>query len=135
MAKVRERTYRGSWGTWQDLLAKLAPNIAALPQLEPFQVKLAAILAQVLGISHQQDAMRAGKQEASKQLRKLLAEGNRVAAVLRAGIKEHYGPTEEKIAEFGLQPFRGRKVSTASEPTAPEAPETPILPAPSDIKP
>ncbi len=127
MARVRERTYRGSWGTWQDLLAKLEPNIGQLPQLEPFRVKLVAILAQVLGISHQQDAMRASKQEASKQLRKLVTEGNRTAALMRAAIKEHYGPTEEKIAEFGLQPFRGRKASADSE--------TPTLPAPSEPKP
>lgn len=127
---ARERTYRGSWGTWQDLLTKLEPSIGELPQLEPFRVKLAAILAQVLGISQQQDAMRASKQEASKQLRKLVIEGNRTAAVMRAAIKEHYGPTEEKVAAFGLQPFRGRKVKPA-----PEQPETPTLPVPSDPKP
>ena len=130
MARERERTYRGSWGTWQDLLTKLGANIGELPQLEPFRVKLAAILAQVLGISHQQDAMRASKQEASKQLRKLVTEGNRTAALMRAAIKEHYGPTEEKVAEFGLQPFRGRKVTLT-----PEQPETPTLPAPLDLKP
>jgi hypothetical protein len=135
MAKARERTYRSAWGTWQDLLAKLEPNIGALPQLQPFQVKLMAILAQVLGISHQQDAMRASKQEASKQLRKLVTEGNRLAAVIRAAIKEHYGPTEERIAEFGLQPFRGRKVSADSETPIPETPEAPTVPAPSDVKP
>jgi hypothetical protein len=135
MAKVRQRTYRGTWGTWQELLTKLAPNIGELPHLEPYQVKLVAILAQVLGISHQQDAMRASKQEASKQIRKLVAEGNRTAAIIRAAIKEHYGPTEEKIAEFGLQPFRGRKASAASETPTPDTPETPIVPALSDIEP
>lgn len=130
MARERERTYRGSWGNWQDLLTKLEANIGELPQLEPFRAKLVAILTQVLGISRQQDAMRASKQEASKQLRKLTTEGNRAAALLRAAIKEHYGPTEEKVAEFGLQPFRGRKVKPAPEP-----PETPTLPAPSGPKP
>jgi hypothetical protein len=130
MARVRERTYRGSWGHWQDLLTKLGANIGELSQLEPFRLKLAAILAQVLGISQQQDAMRASKQEASKQLRKLVTEGNRTAALMRAAIKEHYGPAEEKVAEFGLQPFRGRKVTPASE-----TPETPTLPAPTDPKP
>ena len=136
----RETTYRGMWGDWQSLLGKLAANIIELPQLEPFRIKLGLILTQALGINQQQEAMRASKQEASKQLRKLASEGNRLAALARAAIKEHYGIREEKIAEFGLQPFRGRKVkpaatAPASQTPAPEQPETPTLPAPSDPKP
>lgn len=136
---AKETTYRGIWGSWQGLLTKVEAAIAEIPQLEPFRLKLAAILVQVLGLSRQQDAMRASKQEASKQLRQLIAEGSRVAAVMRAAIKDHYGPREEKIAEFGLQPFRGRKVKTspavpAPQTPTPEQPETPALPAPSNSK-
>jgi hypothetical protein len=128
------------WGDWQGLLGKVAANIGALPQLEPFRVKLIAVLAQALGINQQQEAMRASKQEASKQLRQLAAEGNRLAALMRAAIKEHYGIREEKIAEFGLQPFRGRKAKLAaggpaSQPPSPQSPETHTLPAPTDPKP
>lgn len=137
---ARETTYRGMWGDWQGLLAKVVANIGELPQLEPFRVKLAAILVQALGINQQQDAMRASKQEASKQLRKLATEGNRLAAVMRAAIKEHYGIREEKIAEFGLQPFRGLKTklpakAPASQTPASGKPETPAVPAPTDPKP
>jgi hypothetical protein len=137
---ARETTYKGTWGDWQGLLAKVEANSGELPQLEPFRVKLGGILTQVLSISRQQDAMRASKQEASKQLRKLITEGNRVAALMRVGIKEHYGPQEEKVAEFGLQPFRGRKVKPAPatpvpQTPAPETPETPALPAPTKPNP
>lgn len=137
---AKQTTYRGMWGDWQGLLIKLDANKNELPQLEPFRLKLGAILTQALGINQQQDAMRASKQEASKQLRKLAAEGNRLAALARAAVKEHYGIREEKIAEFGLQPFRGRKVKLAAKATgpkapAPEKPETPALPVPADSKP
>lgn len=30
--------------------------------------------------------------------------------MLRASVKEHYGPKAEKLTEFGVQPFRGRKL-------------------------
>jgi len=70
-------------------------------------------------------AVRAGKQEASKQLRLLTSDSLRLASVVFAAVKEHYGSREEKIAEFGLQPFRGRKVKPA-----PEEPELPELPLP-----
>ena len=137
---ARETTYRGMWGDWQGLLTKLEANKDELPQLEPFRIKLGGILAQALGINQQQEAMKASKQEASKQLRKLASEGNRLAALARAAVKEHYGIREEKIAEFGLQPFRGRKAKPAAgtparQPLATGQPETPTLPAPTDPKP
>lgn len=130
---ARETTYKGIWGDWQGLLAKVEANIGEIPQLEMFRVKLAATLAQVLSISRQQDAMRASKQEASKQLRQLISEGSRVAATMRVLIKEHYGPREEKIAEFGLQPFRGRKVKAVPAKPAPQTP-TPETSTPTDSK-
>ena len=40
----------------------------------------------------------------------------------RMAVRDHYGPRSEKLAEFGLQPFRGRKAKAevpAVEPTAP----------------
>jgi len=112
---AKETTYRGMWGDWQSLATKLEVNKEELAQLEPFRIKLLAILSQAYEINQRQDAMRASKQEASKQLRKLALEGNRLAALARLGIKEHYGTREEKIAEFGLQPFRGRKVKAPEE--------------------
>src|SRR3712207_4280701 len=137
---ARETTYRGMWGDWQGLLAKLEANKDELPQLEPFRIKLAGILTQAVDINQQQEAMRASKQEASRQLRRLASEGNRLAALARAAVKEHYGIRKEKIAEFGLQPFRGRKAKSAAgtpppQPPATEQPETRTLPAPTDPKP
>jgi hypothetical protein len=63
----------------------------------------------------------AGKQEASKQLNTFVTEGERLATVLQLAVKQHYGIRAEKLAEFGLQPFRGR---TKAKP-APETPGTP----------
>jgi len=127
---AKETTYRGMWGDWQSLAAKLEANREDLGHLEPLRLKLVALGSQALGVNQQQDAVKASKQELSKQLRQLAAEGNRLATLLRAGVKEHYGIREEKIAEFGLQPFRGRKAKTA-----PEEPGTPNPEPPDKTKP
>jgi hypothetical protein len=37
-----------------------------------------------------------------------MVEGGRVATVLRQSLKAHYGVRSEKLAEFGVKPFRGR---------------------------
>ena len=109
-------------GVWQRLHGRVEANKAELPQLEPFLAKLGTVLEQALEVTKRQSAMTAAKQEASKEMRRLSRQGNRLAAVMRAVLKEHYGITEEKLSEFGLQPFRGRarKKATPGEPQPPE---------------
>ena len=65
-------------------------------------------LANVRLLTSQQGALRASKQEISKQIKAAMQEGRRIANFLRVGIIHHYGPANEKLAEFGLLPFRSR---------------------------
>ncbi|HEX7180533.1 MAG TPA: hypothetical protein VF756_01725 [Thermoanaerobaculia bacterium] len=130
---ARETTYAGILGDLQRLMGVIEANKAELPQLEPFWIKLEGVLTQALGVSQQQAALKAAKQEASKQMRRLTSEGQRLANVIRTAVKEHYGIREEKIAEFGLQPFRGRKVRLTKKPKpsappdgGPAGPTTPV---------
>ena len=117
-------------GNLQQLLTKLEANKADLPQLEISIAKLGTVMAQVMDISNQQGAMTASKQAASKQLQTLLVEGQRLANAMRGMLKENYGIRSEKLAEFGLQPFRGR-VRTVKTPTpTPETPPGTPNPAP-----
>ena len=52
-------------------------------------------------------------------MKTLISEGDRLANVLLTSIKEHYGIRSEKVAEFGAQPFRGRKPKKALEVATP----------------
>jgi len=55
----------------------------------------------------------------------MLTEGGRLTALLRHALKQHYGIRSEKLAEFGLQPFRGRKQPEPSTPATPGTPPGP----------
>jgi hypothetical protein len=92
--------------------------------LETSVARLDALLAQGVDLTKEQGGLRASKQEKTQQLKSVLAEGSRLATLLRNAVKQHYGPTSEKLAEFGLQPFRGRKAKVAPEPD----PEPPVSP-------
>lgn len=117
----RETTYAGMVGDWQKLLVTLEANIAEIPQLEPFRAKLAGMVTQALDVTKRQADLKATKQAASKEIRQLASDAQRLATAVRALLKEHYGIRDEKLAAFGLQPFRGRK--------KPEAPVTEPPPA------
>ena len=96
--------------------------------LEKSCLQFVSMVGNLQEISKQQAALVASKQEASRQFRDLLIECQRLASVLRAAIKQHHGIRSEKLAEYNLQPFRGRKSKkTQSEPVPvrpqPDSPE------------
>jgi hypothetical protein len=72
----------------------------------------------------QQAAQRAAKQASTQRLQEVLVEGERLATLLRRSVKQHYGIRAEKLAEFGMQPFRGRN-QPASTPTPATPAKTP----------
>jgi hypothetical protein len=119
----RESKQAGILGDLQRLSVTVEANREELPQLEPFRLKLGGIITQALDVSKQQAGLKASKQEASKQLQRLLTDGQRVSDVIRTVVRDHFGPRAEKVTEFGVQPFRGRKVKTPTE--TPPTPTTP----------
>jgi hypothetical protein len=107
---------------WERLIERVAANAPELAHLEVSRAKLEALMTQARQTAAAQAAQVAAKQQASQTMKTTIAEGERLATVLLVSVKEHYGPRSEKVAEFGLKPFRGRKAKVA--------PETPGTPAP-----
>ena len=93
---------------WERELAALEQNIAEMPQAEIPRQKLQGILTEIRELSTEQKALTAKKQEASKRIQALIVQGRKLSTVLRTLVREHYGNRSEKLAEFNLQPFRGR---------------------------
>jgi hypothetical protein len=120
----KETTDAGKQGDWQGLAVQVQANSAELAHLEPLRVLLVAQLDKAVDIGKQQAGLIASKQDMSKQLRIVITEGDRLATLLRSAIKQHYGIRAEKVAEFGVQPFRGKPRKAKSP-----VPEPPALPA------
>lgn len=117
----RETTYAGRLGDWRRLLASLEANAAELTHLEASRGKLETLWSEAVELNKQQAERAAAKQDASKRLQSLVVEGDRLATVLRFALKEHYGIRAEKLAAFGLQPFRGRSRKVKQAPEGPGA--------------
>jgi type II secretory pathway component PulF len=124
----QETTNAGMQGDWKRLVVAIEANAAELGHLEVPRVKLGGLLAQAEEINKQHKALTASKLEASRQLKLLMTEGQRLSNALRTMLREHYGIRAEKLAEFGLQPFRGRNRKSKKAPAEP----TPTEPTPTD---
>jgi hypothetical protein len=132
----KETTYSGVMGGLGRLSSALTANATDLAHLDGARLRLVKIVTDVEGLARQQAALTASKQEASQQLQKLLVEGQRVASGMTKFLQEFYGTRSEKLAEFGLQPFRGRKPRTAKTPEPPPTSTPPVVtPAPTTAHP
>lgn len=105
---------------WQQRLRALEANIDELGHLVSGRDKLQGIETRAQLAFRTQAAAAATKQEASKELEILVAEGRSVMAYLNAGLRDHYGKDNEKLSEFNIPPFRGRRPKPEPPPT-PEA--------------
>ena len=113
-------------GELQRFKEAMSANVNELKPYEETRLKFEGLVTQAQGLTQEQAALTASKQETSKKLKAVLGEAQRVATVLRFAVREHFGRDTEKLVEFGLQPFRG-KARKQKEPEKPQ-PEPPILP-------
>jgi hypothetical protein len=132
----KETTLKGKLGDLLRLLSSLNANTGDLPHLEVSRAQLAEMVARAQEAADRQALFTAGKQEASQDLRASVTEGQRLANILRLAVKQHYGIRAEKLAQFGLQPFRGRaprkaKPAEEPQPTTPQ-PKDPATQVPAD---
>jgi hypothetical protein len=121
-----ETTYSGILGETQRFQAAMEASVSQIPHLEASRERLGEALTRAQEIARQQAAASAAKQELSLQLRTAMINVQLLATMLRKGVKQHYGNRSEKLAEFGLQPFRGRKFTAKAEvkKPVPAIPET-----------
>jgi hypothetical protein len=124
-----ETTSKGQLGDMERLVSSLEANAQELPHLETSRNQLNTLLGEAREAADDQALHTAGKQEASRRLQTALTEGMRLATVLRLAVKHHYGIRSEKLAHFGIQPFRGRPFGKRTRKPKP-APETPDAPTP-----
>lgn len=105
----RQTTKTAKLGSLQKFRDSLSANQANLPHLEGSMSQFEALVTKAHELTTRQDALTGEKQDISKQFADTLTEAERLGTVLRLAVKQHFGIRSEKLAEFSLQPFRGRK--------------------------
>lgn len=108
-----ERTRSGRLEEWQRLLEALQANRSDLEHLATQSQQLGILLSRAEDLLQSQAALEAGRKEATQRLVAILADCQRLATALRFSLKHHYGPTAEKLTDFGIQPVQGRRKKPA----------------------
>jgi hypothetical protein len=106
------QSFAGTMADWERLLAAVTANQDALPYIAAYKQQLEVEMAGARVAVIRQAASQAEAQQASRDVDGFLARGEDLATRIRAGIKIKYGSRSEKLKEFGLKVFRGRKKVT-----------------------
>jgi hypothetical protein len=115
----RPKSYAETVNGWEELLTALGENSGDLSQLDLPRQRLQITLDQIRGFAAEQAAFTASRQQATERVYFLLAQGRKLATVLRASVREHYGNRSQKVAEFGLQPLHTRPRRAGDNPLPP----------------
>ena len=127
MARVRRGL--NILNSWEQIGTAVEANAAELQHLTGTHAKLMDTLGKARILTVEQSMLTASKQEASRKLREVLREGEALADVLRTAARAHFGTRSEKLVEFGMQPFRGRRRTTDEKPPVSPSPKPPEAPS------
>lgn len=121
-------SYADTVGDWESLLASSQNNVDRLPDISRHTTALEQLLVQTRAMKAVQDSHTAARQEATQQLRKLIAQGRELAIRLRSVVKGEIGPMSERLVEFKMKPIRKRPRRKAA--TTPPETTVPAEPSP-----
>ena len=86
----------------------MAANMEELPHLSSQVARLDELQALLNELTAEQARLTAARREVSRRIAELTDEAQKLMTFLDVAVKQHYGHRSEKLAEFGLQPFRGK---------------------------
>ena len=128
------RLYMNMVNGWDKMDTAVSANKQQLSHLEILLPKLRDRSQRARSLYAKYAAMMAAKQEVWKELQQVLEEGTSAMRFLKEGVRYHYGKDNEKLVEFGVQPFRGIKRKPARKRLAPEASAVSPAPVPDPAK-
>jgi hypothetical protein len=109
---------------WEKLLTTVAANQADLPHVDAYRQQLEIEVAGAKAANVRQLAAQAEAQQASRDLDGFLSRGRDLANRIGTGIKSKYGIRSEKLKEFDIKVFRGKKKSSTTKPPPQVEPPT-----------
>ena len=114
---ANEWLYMNTVNGWDKMDTAVTANGQKMPELEVNLAGLRDRSQRARRLFAQQAALTAAKQEVTKELQQVIQEGNQILRFLREGLKAYLGKSNEKLIEFGVQPFRGITRKPAPKPS------------------
>ncbi|HSG39070.1 MAG TPA: hypothetical protein VLE27_05490 [Thermoanaerobaculia bacterium] len=120
-----KRSYAHYVADWERVLAAVDANEVDLAVLEEVRSQLAATLEGLRTGLVRQDEVLAQYRVSTRVVQGLVTRGQDLSNRLRNGLKMKYGTKDDKLLQFGLQPFRPEARARARRESQKEKEEKP----------
>jgi hypothetical protein len=120
-------TQNETLGDLERLKSALTANAGDFEHMLGALTEFQTLVAQAQDAATQQALLTTAKQEATRRFQALLKAGRAQSVMLRGAARVRYGRGSDKLAQFGVQPFRGRKAPTPPPTIEPENPTPPTV--------
>jgi hypothetical protein len=103
---------------WESALTNVKSNAPDLPDLGVYAGALEKVLVDAKELSAQLESQTGKKQQLAKDRQALMKAGTLAVTRLRLALKAHYGPSSERLIDYGSRPVRprSRKPALAKNP-------------------
>ncbi|HEY9422115.1 MAG TPA: hypothetical protein VIW92_11930 [Thermoanaerobaculia bacterium] len=101
-----KRSYAHYVADWERILVAIEANKADLAALGEVPSQLAAMLERLRAGLSQQDDVLSQYRGATRVVQGIVEQGTELTNRLRNGLRMKYGIKDDKLLQFGLQPFR-----------------------------
>ena len=124
---AEEAQYMNSVNGWEKMDTAIVANQQQVGHLVSSLGELRTMGQSARSLYAQHAALTAAKQQIWKELQEVIRNGNAILKFLREGVRAYYGKDNDKLIEFGVQPYRGIIRKPATKPPLPEAPSPETL--------
>ena len=118
---AEEAQYMNSVTGWEKMDTAITANRDQVGHLEGNLEGLRSLGINARSQYAQHAALTAAKQQVWKELQEVIRDGNAILKFLKEGLRAHYGKDNDKLIEFGVEPYRGISKKATKPPAPPEA--------------
>ncbi|HEX4964600.1 MAG TPA: hypothetical protein VF173_27535 [Thermoanaerobaculia bacterium] len=110
---------------WDLTNTNVKPHLAEMPQVQPLQVELEAVIAEGRALDSQQEVARSQARDLNNQRLDIEKRGENLRRRIASHLRGTFGFTSEQLIQFGVNP-RPRSIRRKKAEVKP-APETPAV--------
>ncbi|HEV8577897.1 MAG TPA: hypothetical protein VGX68_02345 [Thermoanaerobaculia bacterium] len=111
---MHDQSLRAFMAGWQKLIAAVEAHEVELPEVSHYKADLELAVAELKTSKARQTELEKRRRQATREVCEQKADCRELALRLKSLILAHFGPKDERLADFGIQ-RRGRRTRKSKE--------------------
>jgi hypothetical protein len=121
---MKGKSFESVTADWEGLLGAVLANQEELAHIDDLRAQLETRLEGLPALQLEKARLRVMTHQATQDFQGVLDQGHELVTRIRDGVRAHYGPRSEKLAEFGINAWKGRQATCPGREAGKGSPES-----------